>query len=355
MAYEQEKGGRTMSTRRVIRVVLCFAVVLGLTVTAFAEEIVVCIWGGEFTKTERTAYFDPFEKETGITVKTVSFPEFAKIKAQVTSGNIEWDLVTAEHKWLIRGAKEGLFEPLDYSVIDTKDFLPDSIHEYGVFSEGYSHPIVYNTKKFSAQNHPRDWKDFWDVQKFPGVRSLYNNPAFSLEEALLADGVPPEKLYPLDVDRAFKSLDKIKPHIMVWYKNNSHAAQLMSQQEVDLMEAGHGRMYFIKAEGAPVGIETNQAIIDKSYWVVLKGSKHKATAMKLINYITRAKRQADWVNLYAMSVANKAAYDSVKPEIMEIIPTSPQNIKKSIWMNSEWWAENEAKMFERWNEWIMKK
>jgi len=130
---------------------------------------------------------------------------------------------------------------------------------------------------------------------------------------------------------------------------------LMSQQEVDLMEAGHGRMYFIKAEGAPVGIETNQAIIDKSYWVVLKGSKHKATAMKLINYITRAKRQADWVNLYAMSVANKAAYDSVKPEIMEIIPTSPQNIKKSIWMNSQWWAENEAKMFERWNEWIMKK
>ena len=327
-----------------------------LSTNTFAqEEIVVCVWGGEFTRTERIAFFDPFEKETGVKVKTVSFPEFAKIKAQVASGNIEWDVVTAEHKWLIRGSKEGLFEPLDYSVIYTKDFLPDSTDPYGVVSEGYAHPICYNTKKFSAQNHPRDWKEFWDVQKFPGPRSLYNNPAFSLEQALLADGVPPDKLYPLDVERAFKSLDKIKPHILVWYKNTTHAAQLMSQQEVDFIATSNARMYFIAKEGVPVGIEMNQAMTDKSYWVVLKGTKHKATAMKLINFITRAKRQAEWVNMYPMVVANKSAYDSLKPEVLAVLPTSPQNIKKAIWMNSQWWADNEAKMFERWNEWIMKK
>ena len=177
----------------------------------------------------------------------------------------------------------------------------------------------------------------------------------SLEQALLADGVPPDKLYPLDVDRAFQSLDKIKPHILTWFKNTTQAAQLVSQQEVDLIATSNARTYFLKQGGIPVGVEMNQAITDKSFWVVLKGTKHKATAMKLINYITRAKRQADWVNSYPMVVVNKTAYDFVKPEILAFLPTSPQNVNKIVWLNSQWWADNEANMFEKWNEWIMKK
>ena len=33
----------------------------------------------------------------------------------------------------------------------------------------------------------------------------------------MADGVAPDKLYPLDVDRAFKKLEEIKPNITVWW------------------------------------------------------------------------------------------------------------------------------------------
>jgi len=341
----------------VLVAIFCVVLILGgVTASASAqEEIVVCNWGGEFAKTQRVAFFDPFEKETGIKVKTVSFPEFAKMKAMVTSGNIEWDVVDAEEKWLVRGVKEGLFEPLDYTVIDSKDILEGGVYPYGVGNYSYAHPIVYNTKKFSEQNHPRNWQEFWDVKTFPGPRSLYNNPAISLEQALLADGVSPDKLYPLDVERAFKSLDKIKPHILTWFKGITQAAQLMSQQEVDLISASHARMYFIRKEGAPVGIEMNQAIGDRTFWVVLKGTKRKSIAMKLINYITRAKPQSDWVNLYPMSPSNKSAYNLIKSEIQPFLPTSPQNIKKIVWLNSQWWVDNEAKIFERWNEWMLKK
>jgi putative spermidine/putrescine transport system substrate-binding protein len=340
----------------VIQAILCVAFVFGMAAgTSAQEEIVVCVWGGEFSKTQRTAFFDPFEKETGIKVKTVSFPEFAKMKAQVTSGNIEWDVVDSEKKWLIRGAKEGLFEPLDYSVIDTKELLPGSVDPHGVASYSYAHPIVYNTKKYTEQNHPRNWAEFWDASKFPGPRSLYNNPAISLEQALLADGVSPDKLYPLDVERAFKSLDRIKPHILTWFKSITQAAQLMSQQEVDFISSSHARMYFIMKQGASVGIEMNQAITDQTWWTVLKGTKHKSSAMKLIQHITRAKPQAEWVNLYPMAVSNRHAYSLIKPEVLPYLPTSPQNINKIVWLNSEWWVENEAKMFERWNEWMLKK
>ena len=336
--------------------ILWMVLLLGLTAGALAqEEIVVCNWGGEFAKTQRIAFFDPFEKETGIKVKTVSFPEFAKMKAMVTSGNIEWDVVDAEEKWLIRGVKEGLFEPLDYNVIDSKEILEGGVHPCGVGNYSYAHPIVYNTKKYSEQNHPRNWQEFWDIGRFPGPRSLYNNPAISMEQALLADGVPPDKLYPLDVERAFKSLDRIKPHILAWYKSITQAAQLMSQQEVDFISSSHARMYFIMKGGAPLGIEMNQAIGDRTFWVVLKGTTHKNSAMKLINYITRAKPQAEWVNLYPMSPSNKNAYNFIKPEILPYLPTSPQNISRIVWLNSQWWVDNEAKMFERWNEWMLKK
>jgi putative spermidine/putrescine transport system substrate-binding protein len=40
-----------------------------------------------------------------------------------------------------------------------------------------------------------------------------------LEIALLADGVAPDKLYPLDLDRAFKKLDTIKKNTIWWATN----------------------------------------------------------------------------------------------------------------------------------------
>jgi putative spermidine/putrescine transport system substrate-binding protein len=355
------KVARIMSASRILRYLIirtlpCIILILGTAAIALAqEEIVVCNWGGEYAKTQRIAYFDPFEKETGIKVKSVSVPEFAKIKAMVTTGNLEWDVVIVEERWVTRGAKEGLFEPIDYTAVDIKEFLPDSVHPYGVMSNAYAYPIVYNTNKFSEQNHPRNWTEFWDIRKFPGRRSLYNNPAIALEQALLADGTPPDKLYPLDVDRAFKSLDKIKPYVSVWFQTITQAGQLMATQEVDLISASHARTFFLRNEGVPVQVEMNQAVGDKTYFVVLKGTKHKATSMRLINYITRAKPQADWVNLYAMGVTNRNAYNFVKPEILPFLPTSPKNMNKVVWLNSQWWVDNEARMFERWNEWMLKK
>jgi putative spermidine/putrescine transport system substrate-binding protein len=56
---------------------------------AAGKEVVVCSWGGTYQKALRKAYFDPFEKETGIKVIDASAPEVAKVKAQVDSRNPE--------------------------------------------------------------------------------------------------------------------------------------------------------------------------------------------------------------------------------------------------------------------------
>ncbi|RVD48303.1 ABC transporter substrate-binding protein, partial [Mesorhizobium sp. M2D.F.Ca.ET.140.01.1.1] len=80
----------------------------------------------------------------------------------------------------------------------------------------------------------------WDVSKYPGVRTLSSGvygEAGPWEEALLADGVPADALYPLDIDRAFASLDKIKPHIRKWFVTGSENQQLLHDKVVDLAQS----------------------------------------------------------------------------------------------------------------------
>src|SRR3546814_15744266 len=66
---------------------------------------------------------------------------------------------------------------------------------------------------------PRNWADFWDVKRFPGKRGMRKTPKYSLEFALMADGVPADQVYPTlrtprGVDRAFRKLDEIKPNVV---------------------------------------------------------------------------------------------------------------------------------------------
>ena len=62
----------------------------------------------------------------------------------------------------------------------------------------------------TRQGSRRAGPTFWDAKSFPGQRSVRKHPIYALEMALIADGVPMDKLYPLDVDRAFKKLEQLK-------------------------------------------------------------------------------------------------------------------------------------------------
>ena len=54
---------------------------------------------------------------------------------------------------------------------------------------------------------------------------LCGQPVPVLEFALLADGVAPGALYPLDVDRAFRFLESRKDVVNVWYKSPAYRAK----------------------------------------------------------------------------------------------------------------------------------
>jgi len=145
---------------------------------------------------------------------------------------------------------------------------------YSVAYEFYSSVLAYSQKKFSAEAAPNSWADFWDVKKFPGRRALRNHPIATLEAALMADGVAPDKLYPLDVDRAFKKLNEIKGQTVFW-TTNSQSQQLFVDREVVAGIILNGRVYDAAQKGAKIALSWEQNIQAVDYLVVPKGSKNR--------------------------------------------------------------------------------
>ena len=73
----------------------------------------------------------------------------------------------------------------------------------------YGVVLGYNTDATAGQV-PEGWADFFDTAKFPGKRGFWDYSAGGIFEfALLADGVAPADLYPLDLERATAKLDTI--------------------------------------------------------------------------------------------------------------------------------------------------
>jgi len=203
---------------------------------AATKELVFCSWGGSYQKILRKAILDPFEQETGIKVTDTSAPIVAQVKAQVDSKNVEWDVIEGGTRWYPVLLKQNLIQPLGLTEGDTKGILPGAVLSHGAAPLMVSFVLAYNTDHFK-DSHPSGWADFWDVEKFPGPRSLGADVTYNLEFALLADGVPADKLYPIDTDRAFAKLQKIREQIKVWWKQGDQPTQLLSTGEVVMSSA----------------------------------------------------------------------------------------------------------------------
>src|SRR3546814_3337450 len=67
-------------------------------------------------------------------------------------------------------------------------------NDYGVGTNVYSTVLAYRTDAFEGREAPKSWADFWNVKDFPGRRAIRRHPFDTVEEALLADGVPGDKV-----------------------------------------------------------------------------------------------------------------------------------------------------------------
>ena len=255
-------------------------------------QIVVNHSGGSMGTAMRKAFFNGYEKKYGIKVVETSPVDIGKLRAIVESGNVEWDVTEIGGQDAIRATKLGLLEKIDPKIVDRSKYPPTAQNPYVFASSVYTTIIGYRTDVFKGGTHPKSWADWWDVKKFPGARSMRNHPTDNLEFALIADGVPKDKLYPIDFDRAFKKLDQIKPHVTVWWSTGQQPAQLLLDKEVVLATGWNGRFYDIIKKGAPIEIEWNEGALKQGSFVIPKGAKNPYWAQKMLVELAIPQQQA---------------------------------------------------------------
>src|SRR5436309_10524122 len=237
-----------------IKPILMSAALATLSVgVAQAAEMTLVNFGGANGNAQKAAYIEPFQKTTGTKVVVVEYNgELAKLKAMVETGKVSWDVVEIESGLIGRACEEGLLEKLDYSKIGKKsDFMPEAVQECGMGAFVWSTVLAYNADKMKVA--PKNWADFWNVAKFPGKRGMRKGARYSLEFALMADGVPTKEVYKVlatkaGADRAFKKLDDLKSNIQ-WWEAGAQPPQFLVAGDVVMSTAYNGRIDSAQREG----------------------------------------------------------------------------------------------------------
>ncbi len=236
-------------------------------------------------------------------------------------------------------------------------FLDSAVNDCGVGAIVWSTAIAYDGDKL--KDGPKSWADFWDVKKFPGKRSLRKGPKYTLEFALLADGVSKDKVYEVlatdeGVERAFKKLDELKPNI-VWWESGAQPLQFLASGEVAMTSAYNGRITGInRTEGKNFKVVWPGSIYAVDSWVVLKDAANKDAAQDFIAFASLPENQSKLPKYVAYGLPNKAAAAEVPADLAKDLPTNPENMTEAISLNTDFWIDNAETLTQRFNAWLAK-
>ncbi len=324
---------------------------------AQSKQLVVRDPGNPYTKAFSETLYKPFEAATGIKVVGVvaAIDPMAQVKSIVDTKNYIWDGLILGEAASARMAQDGYLEKHGLeNAENVRDVSPEYLTPFAVGSNVSATSVVYREESFKGRKPPQSWADFWNVQQFPGRRSLFKYPRYTIEQALLADGVKPQDLYPCDLDRAFKSLDRIKSNISVWWTGGAQVVQFLTSGEVDMMGAFVARGLAAGDAGTPVGVVWDNFLWQLDSWVIPKGAPKADLMREFMKFACGVKQQAELTNYIPTGPVNLKAFEHIDAKRASLLTTSPQNRPRGVHQNVDYWAQHGAAVQERFNAWFIK-
>lgn len=343
---------RSLSRRTVIAALGAGAMALPAIHRARAADVLyINTWGGPWEAAAREFLFAPFTAATGVEIRTISPVSFAKLAAQVRTGTYEFDVTTLGAAELGRASQAKLVEAYDESKIPASSLWSGAVSLNGVNSHAFANIVAYRRDKFPSGG-PQSWTDFWDVAKYPGPRCLQNYAGRVLAIALLADGVDPKGLFPYDLDRAFKSLDKIKGSIRVWWSQSPQSQQLIRDGEVDMIGMWNTSAQQLVDQNVPLEVVFNQAVVDVATWVVARGTPRAKNAWKFVEFAVAPERLAKFAQKNNYGPMNPKSFGFLAPDVIKRMPTSPDNLARSVVLDAERLLPQLDVMTKRFEQWL---
>jgi len=332
---------------------LAFSLVYSYSVLA---DITVMSHGGSNKDAQVKAFYEPWSQKTGIKIIAGEFSgELSRLKVMVDTGSVFWDVAELESAERMRACEEGLLE--DYStapsIIALKDHLmPEAIQPCAIGFFVWSTVLTYNADLLKTA--PTGWVDFWDLQEFPGKRGMRKIAKYTLEFALLADGVKHEDIYPVlatkeGQNRAFAKLDEIKEHIQ-WWEAGAHAIQYLAAGDVVMSPAYNGRVAAVQNE-TNLQMVWNGGIYDMDFFVIPRGAKNITQGIDFITFVLQSAAQKNFAEQIAYGPVNLEAALQIDEKLLSNMPTHAPNLKQQIILNTTFWADHQEELEQRFNAW----
>ena len=365
-------GGRAAAARSAACLMaLSAAVLLASDCAPGGASLTVISWGGSYGQAVTKAYLEPFAAATGIEVRLDDYSGgLAQVRAQVETGNVHWDVVDFEMADAVAGCDEGILEPIDVSLLApapdgtpaAEDFLPDTLLECGVGMLFYSTVYAYNAELLEGEA-PTTIDDFFDLERFPGRRGMRRVPFVNLEFALLADGVPVDRVYaeldtPAGLDRAFRKLDAIKDQV-VWWETGAQPPQMLADGEVAMSTAFNGRIFNAQAlEGQPFVIVWDGQVLDVGPIGVVAGTPDLEAALQLVEFASRSSSMAAVGRYIAYSPVRRSGLPLITThaetgiDMNPHMPTWPGHGGRTLQNDWAWWSDHMDELNERFSAWL---
>jgi putative spermidine/putrescine transport system substrate-binding protein len=319
-----------------------------------SESIGFASTGGPFNQVLRRVWTDAFERRTGVKVNLSSNTSLTQTRLQCATDRPQWDVVELTGPWYVLAVREGLLLPLDTDIVKTRALSSGFVGDHGVQYALYNNCVAWDRRVVPDRLQPRGWADFWDLKARPGRRSLdtVNGGAGTLEMALMADGVRPEALYPLDLDRAFRSLDRLGAQNILWSQSFEQPIERLVSQEVSMASSWPYRVTKANAGGADLGMNFDQCTLDGDWVGVVKTSRNPKAAFELINaLIADPHACAEFSRITHYGTPNLDSLKLMPQADADQTPTNPRLSETLLRPDDAWWADHLQPVADRFKQW----
>ncbi len=321
-------------------------------------KLIVAGWGGAYGQALRKAILDPFRDTGKIEIESIAAVSGTSLPPPAS----DWDVADVSAAVARRACSAGELALLDQVQPRAEEFIPGSIGRCGIGSLAWSSLVLVDPKAF-RKGLPETLADVFDGRRFKQKRAFARSPRYLLEMALLADGVPPGRVYGElstreGMKRAFKKLDGIRK-LIVWADKPEAAVKLLGRGEVGMATAFSGRAFYaIASELKPYRMIWDGQIYDLSVWVVSNRSRAKAEALDFVSFATKADRLAAFARWYPYGPLRLSAvgmvgrHPTLGIDLAPFLPTAEANMTSALRFNELFWQHNEAPLKQSLEAWI---
>lgn len=317
------------------------------------RSLVFATWGGDYERGQVAAYVDTFVAGTGANVVLDGPVSAERVRVMLEGGAADWQVIVVGPSSMYHHAAEGELAEVDTSIVDLSQ-LPEAFHyTHGVAVDVAATVLAFSTEAFpQGAAQPQTWADFFDLETFPGTRMISSSPTSMIEIALLADGVEPSELYPLDVERALAKLDTIKDSL-VFYSGYSQGQQMLVDGVAVMGPIVSNRVYTAANGGANVSLSWEQNLLTTTPVIVPANAEDKALCWAMVNNMLDPENQAIMTNATAIGPTNPAAMQYVDEALLPWMPSNEENLAKSIVVDVDYWGGALEKNITAWQEWML--